>query len=48
MMGTNKIPKQALQYKPKTTKERRPTEKEMEGPTSFRGGRKRINTPKPS
>jgi len=33
-MDTNRLPKQALQYKPKRTKEHRTTEEEMEGPTS--------------
>ena len=33
-MDTNRIPKQALQYKPKT-KTHRTTEEEMEGPISF-------------
>jgi len=34
-MDTNRIPKQALQYKPKKTKTHRTTEEEMEGPISF-------------
>ena len=33
-MDTNRLPKQALQYKPRGTKERRTTEEEMEGPTT--------------
>jgi len=33
-MDTNRLPKQALQYKPKVPKEHRTTEEEMEGPTS--------------
>jgi len=33
-MDTNRLPKQALQYKPKGMKERRTTEEEMEGPNS--------------
>jgi len=33
-MDTTRLPKQALQYKPKRTKEHRTTEEEMEGPTS--------------
>ena len=32
-MDTNRLPKQALQYKPKKKKKHR-TEEEMEGPTS--------------
>jgi len=31
-MDTNRIPKQALRYRPKETKEHRTTEEEMEGP----------------
>ena len=31
-MDTNRIPNQALQYKPKRTKTHRTTEEEMEGP----------------
>jgi hypothetical protein len=31
-MDTNRIPKQALQHKPKKTKAYRKTEEEMEGP----------------
>jgi len=34
-MDTNRIPKQALRYKPKRMKQHRTTEEEMEGPTSF-------------
>jgi len=34
-MDTNRIPKQALQYKPKRMKEHRTSEEEMEGPISF-------------
>jgi len=34
-MDTNRIPKQALQYKPKGRKEHRTTEEGMEGPISF-------------
>ena len=33
-MDTNRLPNQALQYKPKRTKKHRTTEEEMEGPTS--------------
>ena len=33
-MDTNRMPKQALQYQQKKTKEHRTTEEEMEGPTS--------------
>ena len=33
-MDTNRLPKQALQYKPKRKKEHRTTEEETEGPTS--------------
>ena len=33
-MDTNRLPKQALQYKPKWKKKHRTTEEEMEGPTS--------------
>ena len=33
-MDTNRLPKQALQYKPKRKKKHRTTEEEMEGPTS--------------
>ena len=33
-MDTNRIPKQALQYKNERMKEHRTTEKEIEGPTS--------------
>jgi hypothetical protein len=40
-MDTNRIPKQALQYKPKG---RRMTEEEMEGPISFCGSRNRKHT----
>ena len=40
-MDTNRLPKQALQYKPKRTKEHRTTEEEMEGPTSSWGSRNR-------
>jgi len=40
-MDTNRIPKQALQYQPKRTKEHRTTEEEMEGPTLSWGVRNR-------
>ena len=32
-MGTKRLPKQALNYKPNRTKEHRTSEEEMEGPT---------------
>jgi hypothetical protein len=40
-MDTNRIPKQALRYRTKRTKEHRTTEEEMEGPTSSGGSRNR-------
>ena len=41
-MDTNRLPKQALQHKPKGRRNHRTTEEEMEGPTSSWGSRNRI------